>query len=358
MPGVSKVSYGDEVLIDLTNDTVDPSVLLSGYLAHSANGDQIRGALILGALAYLNSIDYSSNFLINKPNLGALSPLDYIDYSSNYLRDKPHLGALSSRDYIEYSSSFLTNKPDFHKLAFQDFIDYESDQLINKPVFGKLAWQDKISYESDQLTDKPRPISEIMDDLYHIYPDMPKGIRLAISAGSGSMTLDNMIYHEDNGVHVYDEYTDWFIPKNENGITGIQIIIKEQLTDFVKPILGDLAYDDVLDYESDKLINKPPSASEIIKSITAIYPDLPSGISFVINAESSHEIGFSDGVIYYDDNGGVVINDPNQEGISAEYVSEDYGIRLIFPPLQFIRDVPDDNKLYARRHGEWVEITV
>lgn len=338
MAGISKVTYGDELLLDLTQDTVNPNVLLSGFTAHAANGDPIGGALVLGALAYLNSISYNSN----------------------YLTDKPHLGALASRDYIEWSSSFLTNKPDFHRLAFQDFIDYESDQLVNKPVFGDLAWQNTISYESDQITDKPRPISDIMDDLYDIYPDMPKGIRLALSAGSGSLTLDDMIYYEDNGIHVYDGYTDWFETVTIFDETGIQIIINEKLTDFVQPLfdeLGELAYEDVIDYESDKIINKPPSADQILSSILAIYPDLPSGIPFVINAESLHAISFSEGVISYDSEG-IVINNSNLEGITAVYVSEDTGIRFIFPPLQFIRDVPDDNKLYARRHGEWVEINV
>lgn len=43
MPGVSKVVYDNEVLIDLTGDTVVASALLEGYTAHQMNGDKIVG---------------------------------------------------------------------------------------------------------------------------------------------------------------------------------------------------------------------------------------------------------------------------------------------------------------------------
>lgn len=41
--GVSKVEFGGETLIDLTNDTVNPSGLLSGYTAHDSKGESIDG---------------------------------------------------------------------------------------------------------------------------------------------------------------------------------------------------------------------------------------------------------------------------------------------------------------------------
>ena len=41
---VSKVIYGGNTLIDLTQDTVDASVLLSGFTAHGANGEAVVGS--------------------------------------------------------------------------------------------------------------------------------------------------------------------------------------------------------------------------------------------------------------------------------------------------------------------------
>ena len=40
---VNKVVYGNETLIDLTNDTVVPEVLRRGYTAHKADGTVING---------------------------------------------------------------------------------------------------------------------------------------------------------------------------------------------------------------------------------------------------------------------------------------------------------------------------
>ena len=43
MPGNAKVIYGDEVLIDITQDTVDAASLLEGKTAHGADGDPVTG---------------------------------------------------------------------------------------------------------------------------------------------------------------------------------------------------------------------------------------------------------------------------------------------------------------------------
>ena len=42
---VNKVIYGDQTLIDLTNDTVTADKIVEGYTAHSASGRSITGTL-------------------------------------------------------------------------------------------------------------------------------------------------------------------------------------------------------------------------------------------------------------------------------------------------------------------------
>lgn len=46
--GRSKINFGDETLIDLTEDTVTPEAMLSGVTAHNAAGDPIEGTLVPG----------------------------------------------------------------------------------------------------------------------------------------------------------------------------------------------------------------------------------------------------------------------------------------------------------------------
>ena len=47
MPNVSKVIYDNEVLIDLTNDTVHEGNLMAGVTAHSCEGQIITGMVEL-----------------------------------------------------------------------------------------------------------------------------------------------------------------------------------------------------------------------------------------------------------------------------------------------------------------------
>lgn len=43
--GVNKVNYGSTTLLDISNDTVTASTLLSGSTAHDNTGAQISGAV-------------------------------------------------------------------------------------------------------------------------------------------------------------------------------------------------------------------------------------------------------------------------------------------------------------------------
>ena len=42
---INKVDYGNQTLIDLTNDTVTAATMLQGYIAHSASGATITGTI-------------------------------------------------------------------------------------------------------------------------------------------------------------------------------------------------------------------------------------------------------------------------------------------------------------------------
>lgn len=46
--GVSKVVYGDNTLVDLTNDSVSETTLAKGVTAHNAAGDQVTGTMEAG----------------------------------------------------------------------------------------------------------------------------------------------------------------------------------------------------------------------------------------------------------------------------------------------------------------------
>lgn len=51
--GISKVNFGGDTLIDLTNDSVDAASLLKGITAHNAAGEQIVGTLDVEGTFYV-----------------------------------------------------------------------------------------------------------------------------------------------------------------------------------------------------------------------------------------------------------------------------------------------------------------
>lgn len=60
--GVSKVNYAGKTLVDLTNDTVVPSALFSGYTAHNKSGERISGTAV-PILQWKNTANGSYKFV-------------------------------------------------------------------------------------------------------------------------------------------------------------------------------------------------------------------------------------------------------------------------------------------------------
>lgn len=101
MSAISKVVYGNQVLIDLTNDTVAADKLLSGYTAHGRDGETITGSctydadtsdatastsdILSGATAYVNGVKVTGDM----PNRGAIAEViddkdDVISIAAGY----------------------------------------------------------------------------------------------------------------------------------------------------------------------------------------------------------------------------------------------------------------------------------
>ena len=62
---INKVVYGDEVLIDLTEDTVTADVLLEGYSAHTADGNIVVGTYPVPVLIAPIEFDYNIGYIAN-----------------------------------------------------------------------------------------------------------------------------------------------------------------------------------------------------------------------------------------------------------------------------------------------------
>ena len=57
---VNKVNFGNNTLLDVSNDTVTANTLLSGYTAHDNSGTQVTGAVVF-VTYYTGSTDPASS---------------------------------------------------------------------------------------------------------------------------------------------------------------------------------------------------------------------------------------------------------------------------------------------------------
>lgn len=80
--GVNKVQYGDNVLIDLTNDTVTASKIMSGYTAHDKSGELITGVAVGEVTTIQNLEEFISNY--NSPE-GFLLSYDNTTTGTQYI---------------------------------------------------------------------------------------------------------------------------------------------------------------------------------------------------------------------------------------------------------------------------------
>ena len=55
---VNKVVYGNQIVIDITDSTVNPNVLLASYKAYGANGEQVTGEVELSYHITLHKVQY------------------------------------------------------------------------------------------------------------------------------------------------------------------------------------------------------------------------------------------------------------------------------------------------------------
>lgn len=115
----------------------------------------------LGDLASLDTLDYSSNKLTNKPTLGNLAAKNSVDYTTD-ISNTPTLGTLASQNSVDWDTDITdipsTFPPSVHNHDDRYYTETETDSLLsakaNTADLGDLAMQDTVDYATD-VTNKP-----------------------------------------------------------------------------------------------------------------------------------------------------------------------------------------------------------
>lgn len=107
--GISKVNFGGDTLIDLTNDSVDAASLLKGKTAHNAAGEQIVGEIddgkdLGGGASTSEGVSYTNAQLPNAENVK--TALDELVPKSHSHANKDALDKISvSNGKLQYNGS-------------------------------------------------------------------------------------------------------------------------------------------------------------------------------------------------------------------------------------------------------------
>ena len=126
---VSKVNYGDDTLIDLTEDTVTPSNLMKGATAHDSAGNSITGILEETEITTILSADST----------------DYQVPSSKCVYDAIRTSSVQS-DYEQNDSSqpdYIKNRTHYKEIIHQERVDLLPATEIDFSSLGGMYSQSK-----------------------------------------------------------------------------------------------------------------------------------------------------------------------------------------------------------------------
>lgn len=95
----SKVEFGGQTIIDLTNDTATEDKVLSGYTFHKANGQQVLGTAQGAVQSDWNETDTTSDaYILNKPDVAKINGIESgvigheTTYDTNFINWKDSAG--------------------------------------------------------------------------------------------------------------------------------------------------------------------------------------------------------------------------------------------------------------------------
>ena len=105
--GVSKVDYNGETLIDLSNDSINPDVVLEGYTGHDSNGEPFEGRMVPSEGDAVQEIYYADftvdfqNYAITDAKTNYQTIVDNID-AGKFIVGRGTYAFISSPENIGY----------------------------------------------------------------------------------------------------------------------------------------------------------------------------------------------------------------------------------------------------------------
>lgn len=131
--GINKIQYGNNVLIDLTNDTVTAQKIISGYTAHDRNGEIITGvaagdSIVLNTMEeFISNYDDEEGFLLSYDNAttGTQYVTNTVNTSNGIYEENASISSASSW-YFEQISGYTDRYYIYTKINNENYYMYNN----------------------------------------------------------------------------------------------------------------------------------------------------------------------------------------------------------------------------------------
>lgn len=181
--GVSKVVYGDNTLVDLTNDSVSETTLAKGVTAHNAAGDQVTGTMEAGTSVTKETITEALGYTPTKAWYVTFTT----DSDNNIITDKT-VAEIYQAYQDGYAVYGLAENMVFHLSAI------DSDSALFSRVYNVSGAEASYTVEWDTKTLKWNGVineiynAELINSILAAGVKNPKA--LTINSGGTAITYD------------------------------------------------------------------------------------------------------------------------------------------------------------------------
>lgn len=185
----NKVVYDGDTLIDLTNDTVTPQVLVNGFTAHDRSGESIVGTFVETQADWLNNDPASASYIWNKLGTKEITPsaADLNDFMGSALWHR--ISDIQSIANCPANSSFILEV--YNLSTSSDTFCYQRLTESTGPTVYVRAYR----YATSEWTDWKRILTADALTTVDISTYLPTGVSAVTNQGGCYYDHRNGIVH-------------------------------------------------------------------------------------------------------------------------------------------------------------------
>lgn len=185
---VNKVEFGDEVIMDITDSTVNEDNLLEGEVAYGPDGEKVEGKAQFGFKAYINGVELKG--YLTSTDLGIMWVGTHEDYDTDIdLIPDGTIIYFTDDNGEDFEWEYIGKKP-FEELGYEFSVSEDGQLCLSKEIRDNLSdIQENIDYLHNNCLPKESPVANTRIQV-NSYRDDDYNIRTIIGNESTYHSID------------------------------------------------------------------------------------------------------------------------------------------------------------------------